>query len=501
VLVAHAVIVIGSGFAGLIAAIRLRRMGIRDVVILERRDVPGGTWYENSYPGAAVDVQSPLYCLAGEPYPWSRMFAEQDELCAYTDHVIDSHDLRRDIVTKAEVEEARWSGTQWRVRTRDGRVFTAQFLVNASGPLSTPALPDLPGRGTFSGASFHSSQWDHSVDYRGQRVAVVGTGASAAQIVPAIQPHVAELHVFQRTPVWVLPRPDRTFSERQRRWVADPAVQRGLRTAIYWSLEARVLGLKYSRQVLSWVGERPARRHLERQVDDAGLRRRLTPEYAIGCKRVVLSNTYYPALAASGTTLHDRNDQIARVRTDGVLTTMGEVVHLDTIVWATGFQAAQSPIPHRVLGRDGVELHEVWQPHPWAYLGTTVPGFPNLFILAGPNTGTGHTSALFMIESQMIYAARCIREVLDADVDAIEVTPAAAQRYNDELDSQMQRTVWLSGGCRSWYQADDGHVVAMYPGFSFSLRRQARRFRRADHILGTTAVGSETAQRHSRLLG
>lgn len=479
----YTVVIIGSGFGGQCAAMALARMGIDDYRILERRPFMGGTWCQNAYPGAAVDVQSPLYSIAAEPYDWSQMFAEQDELEAYTHHVIDKHGLRANTDTDTNVEGIRWDAVErrWVVRTAGERDYHAQFIVNASGPLSTPVVPPFEGRDTFEGAAFHTNDWDHSFDVRGKRVAVVGSGASAAQVIPAIVDDVAELHVFQRTPHWVLPRPDRTFSPWQRAILRNPLAYRALRTAIYWGLETRVIGFKYSPAILELVAQRQALHHLEKQVPDPALRAKLTPEYTIGCKRIILSNTLYPALSAAQTTLHDRSDGIERIDATGIHTAQGHHVELDAIVWATGYDATDGAISYPVVGVGGDTLADRWDPYPRAYLGTTVPSFPNLFIVTGPNTGIGHTSAIFVIEAQMEYISRSIRETLDRGANSIEVRAEAEDDWTSHIHSEMQRTVWQTGGCNSWYQSRSGHVIAMYPGFSFMFRRYARRFRLEHH--------------------
>ncbi|WP_210502848.1 flavin-containing monooxygenase [Nocardioides xinjiangensis] len=477
------VLVVGSGFGGQVAAMNLLRRGITDFQILERRDFMGGTWCQNSYPGAAVDVPSPLYSVAGEPYPWSRMYAGQAELRAYTEHLIEKWSLRERTVLGAEVVGADWDGETWCVRTSDGVVRRARFLVNASGPLSTPVVPPFEGLGEFSGATFHTNGWDHDVDLAGKRVAVVGSGASAAQVIPAIQPEVAELHVFQRSPHWVLPRHDRTFTPLQRRLLRLRPLQRLLRSAIYWKLETRVVGFKHSRRLLRLVAQRDALEHLRAQVPDPSLRAALTPDYTIGCKRIILSSTLYPALSAGNTTLHDRHDGIDHFDATGVVTASGEHLDLDVVVFSTGYDATDGLIPYEVRGRDGVRLADFWQDYPRAYLGTTVPGFPNFFVVTGPNTGIGHTSAIFVIESQMEYLLRAIGTVLDTGARSVEVTAEAEDAYTRGIHREMERTVWHDGGCTSWYQSRSGRVTAMYPGFSFSFRRLARRFRPEHHVV------------------
>ena len=481
--VTHTAVIIGSGFGGQVAAINLRKHGITDFVILERRNFMGGTWCQNSYPGAAVDVQSPLYCLSDEPYPWSQMFADQAELQRYTEHLITKHQLREHTVTGAEVVEVAWDGDAWQVRTRAKGLFRGRFLINASGPLSNPKIPPFPGIDTYEGTAFHTNNWDHSFDYRGKRVAVVGTGASAAQVIPEIQPDVAELHAFIRTPHWVMPRADRTFTSGQRRLLNHRGPQHALRNAIYWWLEARLIAFKYSDLLLRKMALEVALRHLHEQVRDPQLRTALTPDYTIGCKRIILSDTLYPALAADNTTVHIGDEGIEHLDATGIVTTTGEHLDLDLIVWATGFHATDNTIPYPVFGRGGQTLQSVWQPFPRAYLGTTVPGFPNLFIVTGPNTGIGHTSALFIIECQMDYIMRAIDEVRSRGGTSIEVTPPAEGDYTRTIHREMEKTVWKKGGCHSWYQSQSGHVIAMYPGFSFSYRRAARRFRPEHHVV------------------
>jgi len=480
----HSFVIIGSGFGGQCAAIRLLQRGITDFRILERRDFMGGTWCQNRYPGAAVDVESPLYSLSFEPYPWSQMLAERDELERYTNLVIDKYGLRGKTTLCADVTGVRWDEERmlWVVATRNAGTFEARVVVNASGPLSTPVIPDLPGRDSFEGAAFHTNAWDHGFDYKGKRVAVVGSGASAAQVIPAIAPDIAELHVFQRTPHWVLPRPDRRFSKIERMLLSYKPVYDALRWAIYWRLEMRVIGLKYSRAVLRLFGQRPAERHLERQVSDPDLRRKLTPDYAIGCKRVVLSSTLYPTLSQPHVSLHDRHDGIAEVNARGILTRQGTQLDLDLIVWATGYDATDGVIAYPVVGRGGLALSEVWKEFPRAYLGTAVPGFPNLFVITGPNTGIGHTSALFVIESQLQYVLESLRHLEVSGKRSIEVHAWAEAAYTQHIHEEMNKTVWKSGGCQSWYQSESGHVVAMFPGFSFTYRRLARRFRPEHHV-------------------
>jgi cation diffusion facilitator CzcD-associated flavoprotein CzcO len=479
------VVIIGSGFGGQCAAIRLLERGITDFRILERRDFMGGTWCQNTYPGAAVDVQSPLYSISSEPYRWSQMFAEQDELERYTNEVIDKHGLREKTDLRADVRAVRWDETRrrWIVETEDSGTYEAQIVINASGPLSTPVVPDFPGRDTFQGKSFHTNAWDHEYDLRGKRVAIVGSGASAAQVIPAIAGEVAALHVFQRTPHWVMPRPDRRFSPLERRLLGIKPLYLLLRWLIYWMLETRVIGFKYSKRLLNKFAQRAAERHLEQQVPDPALREKLRPDFTIGCKRIILSSTLYPALMRPNVTLHDKTDGIASIDARGIRTRGGQQLDLDLIVWSTGYDATDGVISYPVVGRGGQTLSRVWEEYPRAYLGTAIPGFPNFFVLTGPNTGIGHTSALFIIESQMKYILESLRRLERSGRETIEVRSDAEDRYTQMIHSEMDRTVWKAGGCRSWYQSKSGHVIAVFPGFSFTYRRLASRFQPAHHVL------------------
>ena len=478
------VIIIGSGFGGQCAAIRLLEAGISDFRILERRDFMGGTWCQNSYPGAAVDVQSPLYSISSEPYRWSQMFAEQAELQRYTNGVIDKHALREKTATGANVEQVRWDDVRkvWMIETTASGGFEAQILINASGPLSTPVIPKFPGRESFEGKSFHTNGWDHSYDYRGKRVAIIGSGASAAQVIPAIADQVGALHVFQRTPHWVLPRPDRKFSSIERFLLGFKPFYKALRWSIYWGLETRVIGFKYSRKALTLLAQRVAEKNLEKQVPDPVLRKKLTPDFVIGCKRIILSSTLYPALVRPNVAVHDKTQGIAAINARGIQTQDGQQVDLDLIVWSTGYDATDGVISYPVIGKGGSTLAEAWQAFPRAYLGTAIPGFPNLFVVTGPNTGIGHTSAIFVIEAQMNYILKSIKQLDKVGAKSIEVKPEAEAAYTGMIHSEMEKTVWKTGGCKSWYQSKSGHVIAMFPGFSFTYRQLANRFKREHHV-------------------
>jgi len=479
----YRVLIIGSGFGGQCAAVNLLKAGIDDFRLLERRDFLGGTWCQNTYPGAAVDVPSPLYSLSFAPYRWTQMFAAQAELHQYTEHIIERFGLRERVELQTNVERIEWDDAEkrWSVHTSKG-IFYAQFVINASGPLSQPVIPPFPGLDRFQGKTFHTNNWDHSYDYRGKRVAIVGSGASAAQVIPAIAPEVERLHVFQRTPHWVLPRADRRFGPFQRWLLGVKPAYKLLRWLLYWQFETRVIAFKYSKPAIHLV-QRQALRFLKQQVPDPQLRARLTPDFTIGCKRVLLSSTYYPALTRPNVTLHSREQGIAEIDETGITTTDGQHIEVDLIVWSTGYDATDGVVSYPVTGRQGVQLKDVWSEYPRAYLGTSLPDFPNLFIVTGPNTGIGHTSALFIIEAQMNYILDCIHTLQSKGLRSIEVRPAAERTYTAMIHREMERTVWKSGGCHSWYQSKSGHVIAIFPGFSFSYYRLTRALKPADHIL------------------
>jgi cation diffusion facilitator CzcD-associated flavoprotein CzcO len=479
----YQVIIIGSGFGGQLAAINLIKRGIHDFLILERREFVGGTWSQNTYPGAAVDVPSPLYSLASEPYDWSQMFAEQDELREYTEHIISKHDLDKKIATGSNVAKIEWKegDKHWQIDIDGKEPYIAQFVINASGPLSTPVIPDFPGKDTFKGKSFHSNNWDHSYDHKGKRVAVIGSGASAAQIIPAIAPEVEHLDVLQRTPHWVMPRNDYKFSSWQRKLLRKSWAYSFLRLLIYWWYETRVIGFKYSDLALKILAKNKAEKHMKKQISDPELRRKVTPDFTIGCKRVILSDTLYPAFCRDNVTLHDKNNGIKEITEKGIVTQDGVEHELDLIVYSTGYDATDGVISYPVVGKEGKTLAQAWSDFPRAYLGTSAPGFPNLFIVTGPNTGIGHTSALFIIESQMNYIMNSIETLKQQGKNVIEVNSDAEAKYTDLIHHEMSKTVWQRGGCNSWYKSKSGKVIAMFPGFSFTFRRWTKKFKSQDH--------------------
>ncbi len=489
----HHVIVVGTGFAGLGMAIRLRQEGVTDFVVLERAGDVGGTWRDNGYPGCACDVPSHLYSFSFELNPaWSRSFSSRQEIWDYLRHCTDRYGVRPHIRFHHEVLDAAWDHEQrrWRVRTSRGEL-TSDVLVTGTGALSDPAIPDIPGLDSFRGAVFHSAQWDHDYDLRGRRVAVVGTGASAIQFVPQIQPVVDSLTVFQRTPPWILPRNDRDNSAVEHKlYRAVPGLQRLTRAAIYWARELSVPGFTNNPRLLK-VAELIARRHLRRHVPDPALRAKLTPDYAIGCKRILLSNDYLPALMKSNVDVVASG--IAEAGPNWVRAADGTRREVDAVIFGTGFHVTDMPVAARIRGRDGRTLAEQWSEGAQAHRGTTVAGFPNLFILVGPNTGLGHTSMIYMIESQLAYTVDALRYLRRSGATAVEVRPQAQVAYNDAVQSRMDRTVWNAGGCVSWYLDAQGRNTTLWPTFTWRFRRATRTFRPEEYTVDEQVAEPLTA--------
>jgi cation diffusion facilitator CzcD-associated flavoprotein CzcO len=479
------VAIVGSGFSGLCMAIKLREAGMDDFVVLERGDAVGGTWWFNTYPGCGCDVPSHLYSFSFAPNPdWSRTYSKQGEIEAYLQRVARDFDLGRFVRLGTTVTGSAWDEDEqrWHVETDRGSL-SARVLVSAAGALSDPATPELEGLERFQGHTFHSARWDHDYDLKGKRVAVVGTGASAIQFVPAIAPDVAQMHVFQRTAPWIMPHSDRPISVRERQlYRRFPVLQRLVRGGIYSARELLVLGFVKQPRLMKVV-ERLARKHMDRQISDPELRRKVEPGYTIGCKRILPSNQWYPALGRDNVELV--TDGIAEVREHSLVTGAGEEVEVevDAIIFGTGFKVTDMPVARCVRGRAGRTLEEHWDGSPRAHLGTTVPGFPNLFMLLGPNTGLGHSSMVYMIESQVAHVMGALEEMRRRGAATLEVRAEAARDFNAALDEQMKDTVW-STGCKSWYLDDTGRNSTLWPDWTFAFRRRAARFEAADYELG-----------------
>ncbi|GAA2255161.1 NAD(P)/FAD-dependent oxidoreductase [Actinomadura luteofluorescens] len=479
----YKVVVIGTGFSGLGMAIGLKKAGVHDFVILEKADEVGGTWRENTYPGCACDIMSLLYSYSFEPKTdWSRMFPEQNELLAYIKDVVDKYELAQHIRFNAEVTATEYDDATdtWQVTVNGGETVRGRALVAGMGPLHRPSIPDLPGLASFEGTAFHSAEWDHSYDLEGKRVAVIGTGASAIQFVPRIAPKVRHLTVFQRTPPWILPKPDRRVTGVERALFRRfPLVQRGYRNGIYMMQESFVLGFKNPR--LLKAASSLARGHLARQVPDRSLRRKLTPDYTMGCKRTLVSSDYYPALTRPNVEL--TTEGIAEVRPRSIVTRDGREHEVDAIVFGTGFHVTDAFDGARIVGRNGLKIQDAWRDGVEAHLGVAVKGFPNLFLLLGPNSGLGHNSMIFIIEAQVRYVLQCLAMLDGAGGTAISVKPSAQDRFNRWVQRRSEGAVWVAGGCDSWYLDRDGVNRAAWPASTLAFWLRTRRLDPGDfHI-------------------
>ncbi len=469
------VAIIGSGFGGIGTAVQLKRQGIDDFVIVERAGDVGGVWRDNRYPGAACDVASHLYSFSWAPNPqWSRSFSPQKEILAYLQRCAQDFGIMPHMRFHHEVREAAWdeAAKHWRIETGQG-MYTASVLVAAAGALSEPAIPKLPGLETFQGVKFHSATWNHDYDLRGKRVAVIGTGASAVQFVPEIQPLVRQLYLFQRTPPWIMPRPDRALSLRERRLMERfPVLQHAQRAWVYGVNEFFGNGFRNPR--LMRYMENIARRHLAEQVPDPVLRAKLTPSYTIGCKRILSSNTYFPSLTQPNVEVV--TDGIAAIRGHGIVSGDGVERSVDALILGTGFQVTEYAFGKHIRGRNGRTLSETWGASPQAHVGTTVAGFPNLFLVQGPNTGLGHTSVIIMIEAQIAHIVGAICYMQRHRVAAVEPRPEAQASFVRDVDTQMRGTVWTAGGCQSWYLDATGRNSTLWPGSTWNFRRRVARF-------------------------
>jgi cation diffusion facilitator CzcD-associated flavoprotein CzcO/acetyl esterase/lipase len=471
----YRVAIVGTGFAGLGAAVRLLQEGVESLVVFERAESVGGVWRDNTYPGAACDVRSHLYAFSFVPNPdWSRRYSPQPEIRAYLERVAERFGVLPHVRFGHDVTEAAWDdgAARWTIETNGG-THTADVLVAAPGALAEPRYPEIPGLGDFAGAVMHTARWDDGVAIDGARVAIVGTGASAIQVIPAIQSRVEELIVYQRTPAWVIPRRDAPFAEgTRRRFRERPGVHGLLRRALFGYHE--VNGLPFRHPRLAEQVERVMRWRLRQQVRDPELRRVLTPDYRLGCKRILLSDDYYPALTQPNVTVVD--GALRHVLPHATVGADGVERPTDVVVLATGFHVSDLPFAGLVAGRDGRRLAEVWGPSPTAHLGTTVHGFPNFFLLQGPNTGLGHSSVVLMAEAQVEHVVHAL-EAMDARaLAAVEPKAEAQAAWVAEVDRRAEDTVWTSGGCASWYLDETGRNAALWPGSVPAFRRRVEPF-------------------------
>jgi cation diffusion facilitator CzcD-associated flavoprotein CzcO len=486
------VAIVGAGFGGLGMAIQLKRAGRDDIVVLERAADVGGTWWANTYPGCQCDIPSNLYSFSfARKSDWTTAYPMRDQILEYLHDCARRFGVQPHIELECELLDAAWDPDRgrWDIETSSGRL-SARILVAAPGLLSEPCVPDLPGLNRFEGTTFHTATWDHGHDLTGRRVAVLGTGASAVQVVPSIREQVSRLFVFQRTPPWVIPHLDHPVGPRlQRLYERAPAVQRMVRATI-WSLhELLVPGMARDPRLLKGH-ELLARANMRRSVGDPDLRRRLTPDYAIGCKRILLSSDWYPAITSPGVELVTSG--IREVREGSIVDGEGAEHELDTIVFATGFVPSDPPIARRLRGTGGRTLSETWRGSPQAYLGTTVTGFPNLFLFYGPNTNLGHNSIVYMLESQMTYVLSALDAMDELGAGCVEVRPQVQDAFNEEMQERLQGSVWNSG-CSSWYLDRSGRNSIQWPGFTFEYRRRTRSFEAADYRLSPPVPAAAAA--------
>jgi cation diffusion facilitator CzcD-associated flavoprotein CzcO len=477
------VLIIGSGFSGIGMGIQLKRAGFDSFAILERGPDVGGTWRINTYPGCACDVPSHLYSFSYEKNPeWSRMYPTQSEIWEYLKEVTRKHGLRPSMRFDSEVREAVFDEAtrRWHVTTERGESFSARIVTSCMGGLSRPQYPRVPGIERFRGPAFHSSLWDHSATLDGARVGVIGTGASAIQFVPQIVPRVSKLYLYQRTPPWILPKPDRPIHGWEHaffRWF--PGYMWAFRNWLYWRQEVFGIGYTLQPRYLKFA-EVLAHRYLARAVPDPAIRAKLTPDYRIGCKRVLLSNDYLQSLSQPNVEIV--TDSVSEVREHSVVTTDGREREVDALIMGTGFRTLDFTSPVRFVGPGGLELNEVWKTRPRAYLGVATAGFPNLFFITGPNSRVANNSIVFMIEAQIRYVINCLRHLRETGAATMGVQPGAQERYNAVLTERARRTVFATG-CKSWYLDEKGESPVLWPGFSSEFWWKSRRINTADFIL------------------
>lgn len=475
------VAILGAGFGGLCMAIKLREAGNHDFVILEKGPEVGGTWRDNTYPGAACDVQSHLYSYSFEGKPdWSQRYAPWQEIQSYLLDTTEKHGIRPFVLFEQEVKAARFDATsgRWELETAKGLRISARHFVMASGPLHEPSIPDLPGLGSFAGRVFHSARWDHDYDLRDKRVISIGTGGSAIQYVPEIAPEVKHLSVFQRTPAWVFPRDDRAYTKLERTLFGKaPAVRKLHRAQLYWANESRVWPLFHPK--LAWPIQQLARLHIWRNVNDPALARRLTPDYTMGCKRILISNAYYPTFNRANVELV--TSRIREVNPHGIVTDDGVQHPADCIILGTGFVTDPRAYMKgfECTGLGGRDLLRTWRAGAEAYYGISVSGYPNMYQLLGPNTLLGHNSVIFMIEAQVRFIMDCMHRLRQRGAGYACVRASAQAEFNRSVQEELDGTAWVSG-CQSWYQQADGRNFSIWPWSTWKYWLSTRHMNEGD---------------------
>jgi cation diffusion facilitator CzcD-associated flavoprotein CzcO len=465
------VVILGAGMSGICMGIKLREAGIRDFLVLEKTGSVGGTWHDNTYPGACCDVASHLYSFSFEPKTdWSRVYAPQPEIRQYFEHCVEKYRLGPHIRFNTSVQEARLDEAEgrWILSLDNGDTLACRFLVSGLGQLNRPFIPEFPGRERFAGPAFHSARWDHSVDLSGKRVAVIGNAASAIQFIPPVARQADKVYVYQRSANYIVPRNDRAYSDREISLFGRfPLLQKLSRLRFYLRQELLFFGAMLSgtlrHRLISWM----ARRYLEQEIADPEMRAALTPDYPLGCKRILVSDDYYQALAAGGIELV--TSAIEGIDETGVVTADGVERPADVIIYGTGFRATEFLAPLRVAGRGGQLLADCWRDGAWAHRGIAVPGFPNLFLLYGPNTNLGHNSIIYMVETQARYIVSCIDKALAHDIRLLDANRDRAERFNDKLQEDLAATVW-GGECGSWYKNASGKITNNWPHSTLRFR-------------------------------
>ena len=473
------VLIVGAGFGGICAAIKLRERGIHNFRVLEKASGIGGTWWHNTYPGAACDIASHLYCYSFEPNPnWSRKFSPQPEIQAYIEHCVDKYQVRKHLQLNSTVQEFRWVENEglWQAHLADGTIASARHVIFASGGLHLPAFPDLSGMDTFKGPTMHSAEWDHSVDFNGRNVAVIGSAASAIQLIPELAKVAARVDVFQRTPNYIAPRNDREFTEQEKaRFARWPWLNRIYRRFIFMRGEWVLFPVVRTKHVSRWRNrlESLVKTHIRGSVTDKAVAEAMIPDYPLGCKRILIADDFYPAMNQEN--VHLQTEAIDKLTEDAVITRDGNRHPADIVVYATGFDLENYMRQTEVIGPGGVRLSEQWADMPTAYKGGFVAGFPNFYLTTGPNTGVGTTSVVYMIESQMQLILQAIERAGENGI--IEVERRAQDEYNERIQADLQETVW-AGSCSSWYKRDDGKISILYP---YSARTFQKDHRQLDY--------------------
>lgn len=475
-------VVIGTGFAGLCSAIRLKENDF-NFIVLEKESRVGGVWRDNTYPGAQCDVQSHLYSFSFEQYPyWTRTYGLQEEILNYMEFVSQKYGINPHIRFNTALQKAVWDSREniWEFHTGE-KIYYARYFFLGSGGLSQPLIPDFPNREEFQGEIFHSARWNHNTDLTNKNVTIIGSAASAIQIIPAIVDRVKKLNVFQRTANWILPKDDRPFTALEK--LAFNLFPPGLnlsRESIYWMLEWKVMAFVYFPGLMN-LAQKMAEKYIQESISDPKLRKMMTPNYTIGCKRILLSNEFYPAIQKPNAEVIDSG--IQKFTREGIVAGNGKEYKSDIIITATGFHVAEGLVPFEVIGKSGISLNESWKDGPEAYLGTTIKNFPNLFMIVGPNTGLGHSSMVYMIESQVHYALEALKKMRSNNKTYLEVKPELNDAYNREIQEKLEESVWNKGGCKSWYKNASGKNVTLWPGFTFEFRNRTQNFQEEDYLL------------------